>query len=81
MENFEQYRNRKPYGDAGTEERKAWYNEQGRLDDLFWYDFAKEFDIEFHPKKEAFKRICWERGHSSGYSEVYNVALELIDLL
>jgi hypothetical protein len=37
--------------------------------------------ISDNPKKEILYRIAYERGHSSGFREVYNEALDLVELI
>lgn len=34
-----------------------------------------------HPKANTLLSKCWEEGHSSGYSEVLNVGLDLVELV
>jgi hypothetical protein len=79
--NFNSYKNSLPYGEYKSPEREAWAKEEGRLSQLFFDDMAEDLGYTNHPKRSKFETICWQKGHSSGYSEVYNVALDFIDLI
>jgi hypothetical protein len=62
--------------------REDYYLEESRLRDMFWDDLFSELGIsKDHIKAKEFKRICWEYGHGGGYHEIYNVAIELVDLI
>lgn len=61
--------------------REAYYKEENRVLETFADDLAEEFGISNHPKKDKFISLCWQEGHSGGFSEVYNVACTWIELL
>lgn len=50
-------------------------------DGKFRYWMYRELDIELHPKRKQLFHLAWEYGHSSGYSEVYSYALDLVELI
>ena len=47
----------------------------------FKKDLFEDLGIEFNPKRDKLYSLAWEKGHSSGFSEVYNYACELVDLI
>lgn len=58
------------------------YNDNGRrLYDLFVADLKEDLGVTDHPKADKLVSLAWERGHSSGYQEVYNEAWNLVDLI
>lgn len=62
--------------------RKEYADEDRRINDQFWKDFAKEEKVSVtHPKFKLLKDIAWREGHSCGYEHVYNWASELADFL
>lgn len=63
---------------ALNEDRNIYYAEDFRLRELFWSDFAEEVGVsQDHPKFGILQRLAWDYGHSAGYSEVYNYAVDL----
>lgn len=60
---------------------KPYRDEQARLHTEFEKDLYEDLGIEDNPKKEKLFTKAWEFGHSSGYSEVYNYACDLVDLI
>jgi len=81
--NFDKYINTvpfiAPYKDA--EEYKKYRAEYDRLNELFKSDLFDDLDISDNPKREDLFSIAWDYGHSSGYSEVYGYALDLVRLI
>ena len=71
------YTTKEEYKNATHEYRK----ENGRLFEEFKKDLFADLDITDNPKAEKLFSIAWEKGHSSGYREVYNEALDLVDLI
>jgi len=49
--------------------------------DEFKLEVFKELGIENNPKKELFYSKVWELGHSSGFSEIWNYATDLVELI
>lgn len=49
--------------------------------DQFKNDLFEELSITDNPKRELLFQKAWELGHSSGYSEVYLYACDLVDLI
>lgn len=47
----------------------------------FKRDMFEELGIANHPMREKLYSKAWENGHSSGFQEVYNCALNLVDLI
>ena len=62
------------------------YNIQKRkhsseLHEQFKRELFEELGILDNPKREELFSKAWELGHSAGYSEVYNYARDLVDLI
>jgi hypothetical protein len=62
-------------------DKYAYRIESNRLYKLFMSDMAEDLGYSDHVKRPILERMAWDRGHSSGYSEVYNHASELAELL
>ena len=63
---------------------KARENYSKRLSeiyDLLKSDIEDEFGTKRHHKADLLWNVAWDRGHSSGYAEVYNEYSTLVDLL
>ncbi len=58
-----------------TDQRNAYWKSQSEARDLFDADCLAELGLTEHPKAKRFCEIAWQEGHSSGYSEVWNVML------
>ena len=41
----------------------------------------RKYDLLGHPKADDLYRLAWDYGHSSGWSEIENYYVELLDLL
>ena len=53
---------------------------KGQIPEFF--DVVKDnLGITDNPKADAMLYIAWQDGHSSGYYEVYNRALDLVELI
>lgn len=61
--------------------RNAYNQKSAMLHEQFKLDMFKDLGIEKNPKREKLFAVAWERGHSSGYSDVYNVACDLVELI
>lgn len=59
----------------------AYAVEQQRIMAEFKCDLFEELGIANHPMREKLYSKAWEDGHSSGFQEVYNCALNLVDLI
>lgn len=59
----------------------AYNKENARLFEEFKKDLFADLGIADNPKAEKLFSIAWDKGHSGGYSEVYNEALDLVDLI
>jgi hypothetical protein len=60
----------------------AYQEGESDVIERFWRDFAKEEGISTnHPKFEILKRYAWDHGHSSGFNEIWNYAIGLVDFL
>ena len=66
---------------ALTAARQAYNAEAARLHQKFRDDLFVDLGITMHPLRDKLFAKAWEDGHSSGYSEVYNCALGLMDLI
>ncbi len=66
---------------AEYDEKKAAYNkEEGRLHLEFKLDLLDEFGLDKLPNADAIYDYAWNRGHSSGFYEIYNVMNDLAEL-
>lgn len=59
----------------------AYYNEESRIVNQFKQDMFVELDIENNEKRELLFSKAWEMGHSSGYDEIKNYMIDLVDLI
>lgn len=80
---YTKYEHKLPFA-FHTQEKDVWkaYNdEECYLVEMFKQDLFNELGIADNPKREKLFAIAWENGHSSGYSEVFNEAIDLVDLI
>lgn len=55
-------------------------NKKGDIPEFF--DVVKfDLGIMDNPKADQMMSIAWQKGHSSGFYEVYLIALELVELI
>lgn len=59
----------------------AYRQEDARLEELFRVDLAHDHGMIDHPKEGLLYAKAYENGHSGGYSEIYNVYSDLVDLV
>ena len=57
------------------------YYDRHRTDDDFKNDLFLVLGVSQNPKRELMYKLAWDYGHSSGYQEVYNYALDLVELI
>jgi hypothetical protein len=63
-------------------EAKKKYNEDLKnLNKEFELALYKEYGVENNPKREKAYRMAQERGHSSGFSEIENIFVDLLELI
>ncbi len=62
-------------------QRTLHWQEDGRLRDQFRADLEEEFSVKEHPKADLLFSMAWDRGHSSGWVEVYYEYVSLVDLV
>lgn len=62
------------------EKRKAYDEEDYRLEQEFKKNALEEVGLTNHPKADKIYAYAWQEGHSSGFSEVFNTLLELSEL-
>lgn len=67
--------------DVAKQALKDYNKEDNRLHALFREDIAKEFGVQDNPKKDKVFNMAYDRGHSSGHEEVYNVYSDLVELI
>ena len=60
---------------------KEYVQEEERLRNLFKADAIKEAGLEGHPRAHKAYSMAWQRGHSSGYSDVMSALYEFAELL
>ena len=75
------YKNLKEYGAFSTPQGKIYYQEQCRLEAKFFEDCANQYGYTNNPKRGCLETLAWEKGHSSGYSEIHNWILILLPLI
>ena len=61
--------------------RDAYWAEQAKLEAEFVADLYEELGIADNPKAHMLYTKAYERGHSNGHYEVYQVACDLVDLI
>ncbi len=65
-----------------TREEHAAYNKaMAELNDKFKEELFKDLCIEDNPKRDLLFQKAWDSGHASGWHEVWNHAVELVDLI
>lgn len=74
--------------EAAKTEHKEWigkqnekfYAEEARIHDKFLADVEENWGFDKYPVhvRRAIHSAAWERGHSSGYSEVWNCYYDLV---
>ena len=67
--------------DAQRQIRSIRNGEEAKKIELFWAELGAEFDMTNHPKFEKLKEKAWERGHSSGFEEIRNCFIDLLDMV
>lgn len=61
--------------------QRAYNFETGRLEHQLRLDIEEEEGMTGNPKAELLWIKAWERGHASGYGDVYNVYIDLAELI
>lgn len=90
--NREDFKSHQSYGQALDEYEstllKEWrdsvtmYREESNaIEAEFKKELLLRLDLSNHPKADKLYSMAWDRGHSSGFSEVVNVAESLAELL
>jgi len=54
---------------------------EAELIEQFYIDMYEDLGISENPKRHKLSAIAWNMGHSSGLSEVYHYASELVTLI
>lgn len=67
--------------DVYREEVKEYRKEENRLYEQIKKDCLEDVGLLNHPKADKAWEWAWEHGHSSGYSEVYQVLCGITDLV
>jgi hypothetical protein len=77
------YRTALPYLSNKEDPRghKDYQDDNIRLYDEFKKDLFEALGITENPKANKLLCIAEEKGHAFGYSEIYNEALDLVDLI
>lgn len=63
------------------QESETWWQESWELNRKFKADALQDVGLAGHPKAQKIFNRAWERGHSSGYEEVYNILEDLAELV
>ena len=50
-------------------------------DQEFKADVFQVLGVSDNPKRDLMYKIAWDYGHSAGYQEVYNHAIDLVELI
>lgn len=61
--------------------RREYAKRSRELHEMFKQHLFDELGISDNPKREKLFSKAWEMGHSSGLSEVYSVAEEIVELI
>lgn len=69
------------YSDEYHKMVNAHNAENARIAAEFRKDLFDDLGITDNPKRDLLYAKAYERGHSSGYSEIANVAYDLVDLI
>lgn len=68
--------------EEGLKAARAAYNaETQRIHAQFKQDLFADLGIENHPLRNKLFSKAWDDGHANGFAEVYNCALNLVDLI
>lgn len=77
-----------PNSDLRTKNRELWkekkqkYNEEmDKIHKLFKQEALEEAGLDEHPKKDILFDFAWEKGHSSGYGDVYCELCDVAELI
>ena len=66
---------------AYEKQLKLHRGEESRLYEEFQQDLFEDYGVSDNPKRFKCFALAWERGHSSGYSEVHGVFGDLVELI
>lgn len=61
--------------------RDAYHRRGGEIMKEFKRDLFADLGISGHPKRDKMYSLAWEYGHSGGLAEVYDYALNLVELM
>ncbi len=61
--------------------KKQYKEELKQLNEEFEKDLFEEFGVSDNPKKYKALAYAWDKGHSSGYAEVYNEFSDIVELI
>jgi len=80
---YTKYEHKLPYilRSKNQDDYDAYRAEERYLVEMFKQDLFNDLGIADNPKRDKLFAIAWDMGHSSGYSEVYNYACELVVLI
>ena len=61
--------------------RRAYREDERRLEMEFWKDMCEDYGVpQDHPFIVQLRTIAWDKGHSSGYSDVHGQFVDLLPL-
>jgi Fic family protein len=63
------------------EQMKKYGEEKQKLQEEFINDLFEEFGVGDNAKRHKAFDLAWEKGHASGYSEVYSEFYDLVELI
>jgi hypothetical protein len=67
--------------EAYNEEVKVYNSAKAKRESEFVKDLFEEFDVTDNPKKELCYAIAYDMGHAHGFSEVYSMFSDLVELI
>lgn len=60
---------------------EKWQEKTNALTQEFKVDLFEELNITNNPKAELLYSIVWDKGHACGFSDIYNEACDIVDLI
>lgn len=81
--NWDAYKTTVPYAkfDKNPEAFQLWIDDVVQKESKFKADLFDELGILNHPKRELLFDKAYKLGHANGFNEVFNYALDLVELI
>lgn len=83
MYDFDKYKTKMPYAPRSKDPAvyEAYMKDQARLEAMFKVDALQAVGLTTHPKADKAYSYAWEKGHASGYSEVFIHLQDIAEVL